>query len=752
MELATEASVLLELVVAKDGTVSEAKIVEGGDAALNALALKRARNLLFTPATRDQEPIAARIRFRMIFTPRVTAPQNHAVAGDARAPSTPRVHATESTAHQAPSAAPAPPKAGPEASEYGGEVTVQAAPRGATLRTIAGDDMRRMPGTRGDAFRAIESLPGVSRPPAGEGEPILRGTSGNESSVQLDGATIPLLYHFGGLTSVVHARLLERVDVYPSNFSVRYGRVFGGVVDAKTRNPRRDGFHAVLDVSLLDSSALIETPVSETSSVAVAARRSNLDVYFGALVPDDAYAVIAAPVYWDYQGLFVHALSSRHELRVLGYGSRDRIELLLNDPVESDPTLRGNVGGALEFHRLSLQTRSAFDGGVRQDASLTLGHVQLGQAVGDSVDADLSVLSVDARGEWQLPLFSSASMTFGFDVATSFSKGSYRGSRPPQLEGDPRINEAEANQSQVQLADRFSNLSPGAYVELSLTPAARVLLTPGLRVDYFHTLQHTTLDPRLTARLRLLEQTTLKGGVGLFTQEPLYFETLAGIGNPNLKPARALHQTVGMEQGFGRTATLGLDLFARRLFDRVVATKSGAAPYFENDGDGRVLGLELYGRLRAGRTAGSFAYTLSRSERRDHDRQWRLFDEDQTHNLVTSVRQDLGTGWLVGARFRLTSGSPHTPVQGSVYDASTGLYRPLYGDVNSARDAAFHQLDLLVEKTWRFSEGKLAAYLDLQNAYNRQNPEGVSYSYDYSKSEVATGLPIFPNLGVRGEL
>ncbi|HMR79850.1 MAG TPA: TonB-dependent receptor plug domain-containing protein, partial [Polyangiaceae bacterium] len=490
--------------------------------------LQRAGTLQFAPATRDEETVAARIRFRMTFTPKRTPPPDPAATVKPRAPVTP-APATKSPAPQTPPA----PTTGSDEPEYGGEVTVQAPPRGATRRTLAGDDMRRVPGTRGDAFRAIESLPGVSRAPAGEGEPLLRGTSGNESSVQLDGATIPLLYHFGGLTSVVHSRLLERVDVYPSNFSVRYGRVLGGVVDAKTRNPRSDGFHAVLDLSLLDSSALVEAPISDRSAVALAARRSNLDFYFASFVPDDAYAVIAAPVYWDYQALFVHALSPRHELRVLGYGSRDRIELLLNEPVESDPTLRGSVGGALEFHRLSLQARSGFAGGVRQDVSLTLGHVRLGQVVGESVDADLSVLNVDGRGEWQVPFGRAASLTLGFDVVTSFSKGSYRGSRPPQLEGDPRINEAEANQAQVQLADRFSNLSPGAYVELPLTPAHGVLLSPGLRVDHFRALKRTTLDPRLTARLLLFGQTTLKGGVGLFTQEPLYFETLAGIGNPD---------------------------------------------------------------------------------------------------------------------------------------------------------------------------------------------------------------------------
>jgi hypothetical protein len=98
------------------------------------------------------------------------------------------------------------------------------------------------------------------------------------------------------------------------------------------------------------------------------------------------------------------------------------------------------------------------------------------------------------------------------------------------------------------------------------------------------------------------------------------------------------------------------------------------------------------------------------------------------------------------------TGNPTTPVVAAVYDARVGAYRPIYGELNSEREPAFHQLDLRVEKQWTISDAKLAVYLELMNATNRQNPAGVRYSYDYSKRETVSGLPILPNLGVRGEL
>ena len=71
---------------------------------------------------------------------------------------------------------------------------------------------------------------------------------------------------------------------------------------------------------------------------------------------------------------------------------------------------------------------------------------------------------------------------------------------------------------------------------------------------------------------------------------------------------------------------------------------------------------------------------------------------------------------------------------------------------NSRRDPLFNQLDARVEKEWKLGPVKLATYLDVQNVYAAENPEGYRYSFDYSKREAVSGLALFPNLGLRGEL
>ena len=156
-----------------------------------------------------------------------------------------------------------------EPEEFSAVATVEAPPREATRRSISGEMLTEMPGTRGDALRAIEVLPGVGRTTLNNGDPILRGAGQDESQTYLNGAPVPFLYHFGGLTSFFNSRYIERVDLYPGNFSTRYGRVSGGVIEVRSKDPRSDGFHAGFDLNLIDSSAFVSSNAGTKASFAL---------------------------------------------------------------------------------------------------------------------------------------------------------------------------------------------------------------------------------------------------------------------------------------------------------------------------------------------------------------------------------------------------------------------------------------------------------------------------------------------------
>ena len=110
----------------------------------------------------------------------------------------------------------------------------------------------------------------------------------------------------------------------------------------------------------------------------------------------------------------------------------------------------------------------------------------------------------------------------------------------------------------------------------------------------------------------------------------------------------------------------------------------------------------------------------------------------------------LPAGFEVGARFRYATGNPFTPVLGARRDDLSDVYIPYFGPVNSGRLPAFNQLDVRVDKTFTFDQWTLEAFLEVLNAYNNPSVEGVTYSYDYRQRAYFTGIPLIPNLGVKG--
>lgn len=824
--------VVLKVTIDVDGTVVGASVVQGLGYGLDEAALDAARKLLFVPAKRNGKPFKATIRYQFDFTlkerPSEVVSEEGALRGtvlgkeDERALASAKVRvervdgaspAVELTtdakgSFELPKLTPgdyrvailtdgfealevietivareenvalyrltrpgaSAEKVAPGVIEI--DVTGERPPREVTRRTIERRELERIPGTNGDALRAIQNLPGVARPPGLAGALLVRGSAPQDTQTFIDGTFVPLIYHFGGLSSVVPTELLTKIDFYPGNFSARYGRATGGIVDAGLRAPRTDGFHGLAQVDLIDARAFVEGPVPDTKgkwSFAIAARRSYLDAWLGKALESAGASVTQAPVYYDYQIILDGKPKPGHHVRTSFYGSDDSLELLLNEPSANEPALSGNFGLKTQFQRVATQYDVDLGGGSRFDANVSLGRDFLEFGLG-SLFFKLKSLSLYGRGEYTTKLTRNATMHVGLDMLVGRYDVAVRLPAPP-IPGQPP-NQPFSTRTVETYADQGTNYRPAGYVEVELTPTSKLRLVPGVRLDYDKLIKRFDFSPRLNGRYAFRDKfpkTTGKFGVGVFHQPPLPQQSLPPIGTPNLLSNRAIHYSLGVEQDLTKQLEISLEGFYKQLDDLVAAKPSptGARIVYDNSTVGYVVGGELLVKYKADdRFFGWLAYTLSRSARQDsRDSEEYLVNFDQTHILTALGSYRLGGGWELGARFRLISGNLVQPnvcdatssscdpnrIGGLVYGA-TGSYTPLpYGSRNGERLPLFHSLDIRVDKAWQFKAWKLAAYLDVQNSYNNQNVEGIAYNFNFTQRQYVTGLPILPSIGLRGE-
>jgi TonB family protein len=648
-----------------------------------------------------------------------------------------------------------------QAASKGFEVVIKGErpPREVTKRTIEQRELSRIPGTNGDALRALQNLPGVARPPGLAGLLIVRGSAPQDTQVFIGGTLVPLVYHFGGLSSVIPTEMIERLDFYPGNFSAQYGRVTGGIVDVGIRSPKSDGkYHGLAQADFIDARVMAEGPVPflKNWSFIAGARRSYVDVWLKPALESAGAGVTTAPVYYDYQLFLETRPTSNSQFRIGVYGSDDRLEILIKNPSSQDPTLGGDLGLRTGFWRLQAEYKHQLTERLKFSTVFAYGFNTINFNLG-ALYFKLDTHPITNRLEFSYKIDKRVTLNAGQDIIYNPFDIDLRAPQPPRP-GEPDSGPFVSRPPRV-VKESNTQYLPAAFVEAEILPVEGGRLVPGVRLDYNRDNKSWDFSPRFNARQVVhskFPKTTLKGGIGVFHQPPQPQETNAVFGTPGVRSGRAIHYTFGTEQQITRQVDLSVEGFYKQLDSLVARAPSvnGSGFTYDNQGSGYVLGAEFLLRYRPdARFFGWLAYTLSRSTRRNSpDEPLTLFQYDQTHILTALGSYRLGRGWEFGARFRVISGPLDTPCSGGIYSGAAGSYACLSGQAFSERLPTFHQLDLRVDKRWDFQTWKMSMYLDILNVYNHGNVEALEYNYNFTQRIYQTGLPLIPSLGIRGEM
>lgn len=709
-----EAVVVLELTLSASGDVTQANAIEGSEP-FSARAVEAAKAWKFQPATRDGTPVAAKIRFQVRFVP----------PRDVEEPAPEPAKSSTPEPGTKPAAPPAP-------AEPTYEIVI-VGERGPIRHELARTEIARMPGAFGDAFRAIEALPGVVPIVSGLPYFYVRGAPPGNVGYYFDGIPVPFLYHFGAGPSVFHPAFVDHVDLYPGAYPVRYGR-FAGAIVAGEMAPPSYRLHGEWNVRLIDSGLMLEAPFANGRGVAMVGGRFS---YTGFVVSLIAPGVNVG--YWDYQARARYEVTPHDTVEVLGFGSGDyttyteKTDVYMPDG--SFKTIeQKHTAVDINFHRLDLRWDHRLNQGNWRNA-LMLGRDRTGVADGN---INLYDYMVGWRSEYwkQLDpehrlragadvLFESLSQKFSDNNSVSETSGTTDTGALPPGDGDmkpvapgmmppvtppavmPSEMPAEKDSSQSDAArlgfGSRRDLSVGLYADMVWQVAPQVQITPGLRTDLFVSGKTAALgiDPRITAEYQLSKKLKVVHGLALVHQAPNYLGPVPGL-KASLAGGlqRAIQSSAGVNYELPAGFTSSVALFQTAFFNMtdllsLVQLENTNERRNQSNGDdftslrttGHAYGFELLVRRSLSRRLGGFlSYTLSRS-RRFSGQLSGPATTDRTHVLNLAASYDLGKNWRFGARFMIYTG---IPAQVAYVEAAR----------HPPRTPAFWRIDFKLEKRW----------------------------------------------------
>jgi hypothetical protein len=540
-------------------------------------------------------------------------------------------------------------------------VTGQVKKRDDQAQSLTQEEFLKAPGSfGGDPVRAAQNLPGVSSPPGGA-QIIVQGANPDDTGYVINGHRVPLVFHFGGLSSVIIPEAVERVDLLPAGYGPEYSRATGGIVGLTTTSPKDDRLHGMAYVDLLNTGGLIQGPINKKSSFLIGGRYSYIGQVLKAVAKNNEdFELTAAPTYYDLTGIYKNQINEKNEFKTTFILSKDELELVLNKAANNDPGLRGDFYNRTEFFRLIPQLTTRINEKTRMEHSLGIGRDNLLVNIsGRYLDVQSNVIShrSEIQNEWSETYKTYIGLDNNWDrskvrvnLPTRFSVG---GVSTPFSVGEERKFDTVGDDGQFGFYFRQ---------EIKTHPDSKWTYLPNMRLDHFTLTEETSIQPRLQLRYQWDPSLQLRGAWGKYAQAPQPQEVSKEYGNDGISVPYAFHYVVGFRKDFRKESTQGLEFtnnyFYKDLKDQVVPDVQDR---YTNEGTGTIYGGEIQAKYRMNEWTSQLVYTYLKSERRIPGFGTQPSEFDQTHNLnlIGSYNKER---WTFSGRFRFVTGLPYKPV------------------------------------------------------------------------------------------
>lgn len=658
------------------------------------------------------------------------------------------------------------------------------------------EEIRRMPGSFGDVFRALDTMPGVIS--TGEfSSYTVRGNGPRDNLILIDGIPFDKVTHFdaevgeesdiagGGRYSIFAPNLIGNARFTAGGWRASEGGKFGSLLELEVADGSRSTSTLAGQLDFGGVELVYDGPayIQDDTSVLFSARTFDFSKVLDAVGEDNS---IGTPQLTDVIFKTVTELNESHGIELLAIHATEDYErtvenVLLTENFEDvslvnssqDSNLFGVMWrwslGQTSTWRNTLYYRDSLKENSQGEAYPDLGGPD---PTKESTPIRPDILNISqeetefgVRSDFTTEFASGATMTAGARIARVDLDFSQRLTDDwiRYVFDDTDFRPDPSQQFIVLTPERLDSqldaddLGYAAYADYT-QPFGDFTVTPGLRFEHDDLSGQSLLSPRLGATWQATSHTRAWAGAGTYYQAPRYTELSVNPENAGLKNERSDQVMIGASHDFNDELRLMGEAYYQDLSDLIVFDDrtSGAA---SNIGTGKAYGVDLMLTKRlAGGWSATATYSWGHSTRNDNQGEGEYdADWDRRHAIGLVASWDITDRWSISGKWRYASGNPtdaywvHDDVlAGTSWPYLLRYSKELIGQ-NLERLPDFHSLTLRADYHRSFGPVNMIAFLELANVYGRKNVS--AYDWDERRGvNDASGIDdMLPFLGLRFE-